>query len=122
MGDTISQAKEALNLGLMVVGAGSIAFVAASWKLSSEEEILDRGRASLAVLLASVSVVLALVAVILMAPIAWETIGKNRGQISGFLVGYDLIFVLVSALLLTTLAAFVRAAHYALQAVRAYRD
>lgn len=122
MSDTISQAKEALDLALAVIGAGSVTFVATSWRLCSEEEKLDRGRALLAVLLASVGLVLASVAVVFMAPITWESVGENRGEVSGVLFGYDLISALAGILLLIALATFVRAIRYTVQTFRAYRD
>jgi len=122
MSDTVARAKEALDLGLAVIGAGSVSFIAASWKLSSEEERVERGRALLAVLLALVAVILAVVAVLFMAPVAWESVGKNRGEVSGILLAFGLIFVLAVILLVVASTTLVRAIIYIVRTLRAYRD
>lgn len=122
MSNTVARAKDALDIGLAVIGAGSVSFIAASWKLSSEEERLERGRALLSVLLAFVAVTLAVVAVLFMAPVAWESVGKNRGEVSGVLLAFDLIFVLAAILLAVALTTFVRAILYIVRTLRAYRD
>jgi hypothetical protein len=122
MSDTVARAKEALDLGLAVIGAGSVSFIAASWKLSSEEERLERGRALLSVLLALVAGILAVVAVLFMAPVAWESVGRNRGEVSDVLLAFDLIFVLAVILLVVAMATLVRAILYIFRTLRAYRD
>ena len=122
MSDTVTGAKEALDLGLAVIGAGSVAFVATSWRLCSEEERLDRGRAPLAVLLACVGLALAFAAVLFMAPIAWKSVAENRGAVSSFLLAYNLIFVLAAILLLAGVVTLARAAHYTVHTFRVYRD
>ena len=72
MDDTVFRAKEALNLALAVVGVGCVGFIGIAWKLSSDDETLERGRALLAVTLATVALVLGVAGVLIMAPIAWS--------------------------------------------------
>lgn len=122
MSDTVAEATEALNLGLAVIGAGAVTFIGIAWKLSAEEERLDRGRAFLGVLLAAVALALGAAAVLLMAPIARESVLENRGAVSSVLVAYDLIFVLALCLLVGAALTVWRALRYSWRTVLAYRD
>lgn len=122
MSYTVAQGWETLNLALGVVGAGAVTFIGISWKLCQEDERLDRGRAILAVILSASALVLALVAVLLMVPTAWQSIGENRGDLSGFLVAYNVIFVLTTALAASGLVGLVRAIRHLARVLRVYRS
>lgn len=105
---TVTEAQALLSIVPFVWAILTVSLMTPAWRWAREDEQYDLRKSVIAVVLSVASVLLSGTTVLILTPVALESF-RNEGPVNGFLVAYNLVFVVVVISVLVAVGLLMRA-------------